>query len=81
MVIPCEVFWANLSFFQILVLYDSLETIDVDKVVQYISGLQQEDGSFYGDKWGQCICIRVFMIYHIKEIIQNIYISTITGIC
>lgn len=38
---------------QILCMYDSLDTIDVDKVVSYISGLQQEDGSFYGDKWGE----------------------------
>ena len=39
--------------FQILCLYDAVETIDIDKLVSYISGLQQEDGSFFGDKWGE----------------------------
>lgn len=38
---------------QILCLYDSVDAIDVDKVVEYIKGLQQEDGSFAGDKWGK----------------------------
>lgn len=43
-----------LKFFsyQILCLYDSVDAIDVDKVVEYVKGLQQEDGSFAGDKWG-----------------------------
>lgn len=39
--------------FQILVLYDSLDVICIDKVVEFVSGLQQEDGSFFGDKWGE----------------------------
>ena len=30
-----------------------METVDVEMVVQYIAGLQQEDGSFYGDQWGE----------------------------
>lgn len=38
--------------YQILCLYDSVDAIDVDKVVEYVKGLQQEDGSFAGDKWG-----------------------------
>uniref|UniRef100_A0A3B5MR72 Geranylgeranyl transferase type-2 subunit beta n=1 Tax=Xiphophorus couchianus TaxID=32473 RepID=A0A3B5MR72_9TELE len=38
---------------QILCLYDSLDAINVDKVVEYVKGLQQEDGSFAGDKWGE----------------------------
>lgn len=25
----------------------------MDKVVEYVKGLQQEDGSFAGDKWGK----------------------------
>lgn len=41
------------SFLQILCLYDSVDALDVDKVVEYIKGLQQEDGSFAGDKWGE----------------------------
>jgi hypothetical protein len=38
---------------QILSLYDNVNVLDVDKVVEYVRGLQQEDGSFAGDKWGE----------------------------
>ena len=41
------------SSFQILSLYDDVTAISVDKVVEYVKGLQQEDGSFAGDKWGK----------------------------
>jgi geranylgeranyl transferase type-2 subunit beta len=34
-------------------LYDELESVDVDGVVRFISGLQLEDGSFQGDCWGE----------------------------
>lgn len=33
-------------------MYDALDLIDVDKTVEYVKSLQQEDGSFIGDKWG-----------------------------
>lgn len=46
---------------QILCLYDSIDAIDVDKVVEYIKGLQQEDGSFAGDKWGKNSQILIFV--------------------
>lgn len=39
--------------FQILTLYDSINVIDVDKVVAYVQSLQKEDGSFAGDVWGK----------------------------
>ena len=48
---------------QILCLYDNVDAIDVDKVVEYIKGLQQEDGSFAGDKWGEgdkLFCVYLF---------------------
>ena len=38
---------------QILVLYDSVNVINVEGVVSYIHSLQQSDGSFIGDKWGE----------------------------
>jgi len=38
---------------QILALYDAFDSISVDSVVQYVSSLQQSDGCFYGDKWGE----------------------------
>ncbi|XP_074893503.1 geranylgeranyl transferase type-2 subunit beta isoform X3 [Buteo buteo] len=37
----------------ILILYDSLHVVDVNKIVEYIQNLQKEDGSFAGDKWGE----------------------------
>lgn len=37
---------------QILTLYDSINVIDVNKVVEYVQSLQKEDGSFAGDIWG-----------------------------
>ena len=43
----------TLSAVQILALYDELSVLDAEKVVQFISSLQQPDGSFYGDKWGE----------------------------
>lgn len=43
----------TLSAIQILALYGELGRIDTDKVANYIAGLQQSDGSFYGDKWGE----------------------------
>lgn len=47
----------TLSAIQILAMMDALnETppiVDIDKVVSYIKSLQQPDGSFFGDKWGE----------------------------
>ncbi|XP_035747691.1 geranylgeranyl transferase type-2 subunit beta isoform X2 [Egretta garzetta] len=43
----------TLSAVQILILYDSLHVVDVNKIVEYIQNLQKEDGSFAGDKWGE----------------------------
>ncbi|KAK2645221.1 hypothetical protein Ddye_020416 [Dipteronia dyeriana] len=34
-------------------LFDMLDVLNIDKVSNYISGLQNEDGSFYGDIWGE----------------------------
>ncbi|KAK2107156.1 hypothetical protein P7K49_016670 [Saguinus oedipus] len=41
----------TLSAVQILTLYDSINVIDVNKVVEYVKSLQKEDGSFAGDIW------------------------------
>lgn len=43
----------TLSAIQILSLYDALDTVNVEAIVSYITGLQQDDGSFFGDKWGE----------------------------
>lgn len=39
--------------FQILVMLEATEEVNVESVVRYVSGLQNEDGSFSGDKWGE----------------------------
>ena len=36
-----------------MTLYDAVDTLDVDAVVKYLVGLQLDDGSFMGDKWGE----------------------------
>jgi geranylgeranyl transferase type-2 subunit beta len=38
---------------QILALYDKLHLVDTHKVGAYVAGLQQADGSFEGDEWGE----------------------------
>lgn len=43
----------TLSAIQILVLCKSLDRIDRVKVGKFVSSLQQSDGSFFGDKWGE----------------------------
>ena len=41
------------TFQQILTLFDALDAVDTEVVVKWVKSLQQADGSFYGDKWGQ----------------------------
>lgn len=43
----------TLSAVQILALFDKLDMIDRELVILYIASLQNEDGSFGGDKWGE----------------------------
>ncbi|XP_052165555.1 geranylgeranyl transferase type-2 subunit beta 1 [Oryza glaberrima] len=43
----------TLSAVQVLCLFDRLDALDVNKVADYIAGLQNEDGSFSGDIWGE----------------------------
>ncbi|XP_013143093.1 PREDICTED: geranylgeranyl transferase type-2 subunit beta [Papilio polytes] len=43
----------TLSAVQVLAMYDRLDAIDIEGVVRFAISLQQEDGSFYGDKWGE----------------------------
>ncbi|CAG9767529.1 unnamed protein product [Ceutorhynchus assimilis] len=43
----------TLSAVQILAMYDKLDAIDCEGVVKYVQSLQQPDGSFSGDKWGE----------------------------
>jgi len=51
--------WTSLAIYtfflplQILCLFDAVDTLDCEKVVSYIVGLQRPDGSFSGDKWGE----------------------------
>jgi len=43
----------TLSAVQVAAIYDCMDKIDIEGVVRYVSGLQQEDGSFWGDCWGE----------------------------
>ncbi|KAF5304232.1 hypothetical protein FQR65_LT08039 [Abscondita terminalis] len=43
----------TLSAIQILCMYDRLDAIDTEATVTYVTSLQQPDGSFTGDKWGE----------------------------
>lgn len=43
----------TLSAIQILVEFNRIDLIDKDKLCSYIKNLQQNDGSFYGDQWGE----------------------------
>ncbi|KNC50795.1 geranylgeranyl transferase type-2 subunit beta [Thecamonas trahens ATCC 50062] len=43
----------TLSAVQIAAIYDELDRIDADAVAAYVASLQQADGSFVGDKWGE----------------------------
>lgn len=40
-------------FIQILCMLDALDSINTEKVAKYVKDLQQENGSFFGDKWGE----------------------------
>jgi geranylgeranyl transferase type-2 subunit beta len=43
----------TLSGIQVLAMYDALDSVDADAVASYVAGLQQGDGSFSGDVWGE----------------------------
>lgn len=43
----------TLAAVQILCLYNRLDAVDQDGIVRYVAALQQDDGSFVGDKWGE----------------------------
>lgn len=43
----------TLSAIQILCMYNKVDVIDKEGVVKYVASLQQLDGSFSGDKWGE----------------------------
>ncbi len=43
----------TLSAIQVLLLFGCLDRVDKDKVAHFVAGLQQPDGSFFGDKWGE----------------------------
>lgn len=65
----------TLSAVQILCMYDALDVIDIDKVVNYVRDRQQADGSFTGDQWGEvdvrfsfCAVATLSLLGRLKEI-------------
>ncbi|RWS17449.1 geranylgeranyl transferase type-2 subunit beta-like protein [Dinothrombium tinctorium] len=74
----------TLSAIQILTIYDAINdnVIDLNKVVTYIKSLQQKDGSFFGDKWGEidvrfsfCAIASLSLLNRLHEIDINSAIS------
>lgn len=43
----------TLSAVQVLVQFNRMDLIDRENLAKYIKGLQQQDGSFFGDQWGE----------------------------
>ncbi|XP_012250947.1 geranylgeranyl transferase type-2 subunit beta isoform X2 [Athalia rosae] len=43
----------TLSAVQILCMYDALDVVNAEKIVEYVQKRQQPDGSFTGDVWGE----------------------------
>lgn len=43
----------TLSAVQVLALFDKLDLLDADEIAAYVAKLQQPDGSFSGDEWGE----------------------------
>jgi len=42
-----------LSALQVFLLCDQLHRVDIDKIATFIASLQNTDGSFKGDEWGE----------------------------
>jgi geranylgeranyl transferase type-2 subunit beta len=43
----------TLSALQVLAMFDSLDVIDREAAAKWVAALQNPDGSFKGDKWGE----------------------------
>ena len=63
------------DFMQVLCLYDALDSVDCKKIVEFIVKLQNKDGSFCGDQWGEVdtrfslcavACLALLVAYHSK---------------
>ncbi|MEE6494721.1 hypothetical protein FKM82_001854 [Ascaphus truei] len=66
----------TLSAVQILTLLDSLPVVDTNKIVEYVQSLQQEDGSFAGDKWGKMFLHLLFnSTFSQLAVLINIYLN------
>ena len=50
--LACVIVLGLISAVQIIQTYDIMDEINKEKLVEFICGLQQEDGSFTGDSWG-----------------------------
>ena len=66
---------------QIACLLDCVNVLPVDRIVQYVTRLQQPDGSFTGDKWGEVdtrfsfcavACLSLLVIY-MYTVVLSVY--------
>lgn len=62
----------TLSALQLLVLYDSLSSIEVARTAKYIASLQLPDGSFQGDQWGEVDSRFVYIGVHALALLRRL---------
>ena len=62
----------TLSAIQILAMIGQLDSINKDDVVRYIVKLQQPDGSFWGDEWGEVDTRFTFCAFAALVILDNL---------
>lgn len=74
----CDLF--SFSTYQILCIYDALSEIDLELVAKFVAGLQQPDGSFFGDKWGEVDTRFSFCAVAVLSlIVSNLVIICLSG--
>lgn len=54
-----------------------MDEVDIERIVRYIVGLQNDDGSFSGDQWGEVDTRFSFCAIACLALI----VSTFTGLC
>lgn len=66
---------STLSAVQIATIYEALDELDISLIVDYVKSLQQDDGSFAGDKWGEidtrfsfCAVAILSLLGHLEDI-------------
>ncbi|KAI0566207.1 Rab geranylgeranyltransferase beta subunit [Gracilaria domingensis] len=64
----------TLSALQVLAIYDRLDLVDAEHIMDHIASLQQSDGSFAGDKWGEIDTRFSYCALLCARILQRMYV-------